>query len=213
MLFVETFSVGAFACNCSVIACPQTKQAIIVDPGGDAHRIAQIVRHYDVSVRSIVHTHAHLDHIYATQEVKQMHGGQLCLHRADLPLYDAHAMQCQMFGWEVKGVDPIDRFIEDGDTVSFGESSALVIHTPGHTPGSICFEVQDGNSTIVFAGDTLFRGSVGRTDLPGGDFGQIETSIRQRLYTLSPDAQVIPGHGPHTTIGDEIRGNAFVSGQ
>ena len=210
MLLRETFPVGAFACNCSVIACPITKQAIIVDPGGEADRISQIVRHYDLSIQAIVHTHAHLDHIYATKEVKHGHGGTLCLHRDDLSLYEAHAVQAAMFGWEVRSISPVDRFVEDGDSVAFGQSSALVIHTPGHTPGSICFQVQDGSKTLLLSGDTLFRRSIGRTDLPGGDSRQIAHSIREKLYTLDPDAYVIPGHGPNTTIGEELHSNPFV---
>lgn len=210
MLLVETFPAGPLQCNCSVLACPDTKQAVIVDPGGERERIAEIVRHYDLTVSSIIHTHAHLDHIYGTKDVKQAHGGQICLHRGDLFLYDGLAMQCAMFGVPKQDVVPVDRFVEHGDKVELGTLSLDVIHTPGHTPGSLCFEVSDGAKTIVFAGDTLFRRSVGRTDLPGGDARALQRSIRERLYTRTPDAIVVPGHGPSTTLGEEAKANPFV---
>ena len=210
MLLRETFPVGAFQCNCTVLACGDTKQAVIIDPGGGTDRIAEIVAHYDLDVRAIIHTHAHLDHIHCTRDVKETHGGDILLHAGDLFLYDGIAMQAAMFGWQVRDVLPVDRTIEHGDAVEFGKGKALVVHTPGHTPGSVCFEVQDGRDTILFSGDTLFQGSIGRTDLPGGDSRQILQSIRERLYTLEPSALVVPGHGPNTTIEREAAKNPFV---
>lgn len=212
MLLCETFPAGAFQCNCTVLADADTKQAVVVDPGGDAPKIAEIIRHYDLTVRAVVHTHAHLDHIYATRDVKEAHGGEIALHRDDLFLYDGFAMQAALFGWRPRPVLPVDRFLAHGDVVAFGRRQALVIHTPGHTPGSVCFELRDEDAgrTLLFAGDTLFRRSVGRTDLPGGDSDTLVRSIRERLYTRDPDAIVIPGHGPTTTIADEARKNPFV---
>lgn len=210
MLLVETFPAGPLQCNCSIVACGDTKDAIVVDPGGDAERIAEIVAHYDLTVRAIVHTHAHLDHIYGTHDVKHAHGGEICLHRGDSFLYDGFDRQCAMFGVPTRQTSPVDRFVEHGDTIAFGKRGFDVIHTPGHTPGSICFEVTDGTRTIVFAGDTLFRRSVGRTDLPGGDTQALHRSIRERLYTRNLDAMVVPGHGPSTTLGDEAVANRFV---
>jgi glyoxylase-like metal-dependent hydrolase (beta-lactamase superfamily II) len=161
-------------------------------------------------VCSIIHTHAHLDHIYGTRDVKQAHGGEICLHRGDAFLYDGFAMQCTMFGLPSHDVSPVDRFVEHGDKIAMGKHGLDVIHTPGHTPGSICFEVTDGARTIVFAGDTLFRRSIGRTDLPGGDPRALQRSIRERLYTRQLDAIVVPGHGPSTTLGEEAKANPFV---
>lgn len=211
MLLRETFPAGPLQCNCTILACGDTKEAIIVDPGGELPRIAEIVAHHDLTVRAIVHTHAHLDHILGTREVHEAHGGTICLHQGDLFLYDGIATQAAMFGWKVRPVLPVERFVEDGDVIAFGKRQALVVHTPGHTPGSVCFEVTaEGEKPLLFAGDTLFRRSVGRTDLPGGDSKTLARSIKERLYTRDLDATVIPGHGPTTTLGDEARGNPFV---
>lgn len=210
MLLVETFPVGAFQCNCSVLACADTKEAIVVDPGGEHARILEIVRHYDLTVKWIIHTHAHLDHIYETRDVKEGAGGTIALHKDDTFLYDGFAMQAAMFGWRVRPVLPVEHWLVDGESLTFGKRAAEVIRTPGHTPGSCCFKVQSTNGPLLLAGDTLFAGSIGRTDLPGGDFPTIARSIKQRLYTLDPDTAVIPGHGPSTTVGDEARHNPFV---
>lgn len=210
-LLRETFPAGPFECNCTVLACADTKDAIVIDPGGEVPRIKELVAHYDLTVRAIIHTHAHLDHIYCTRDVKEAHGGDICLHPADRFLYDGFAMQAAMFGWKARETTAVDRWLADGDTIEFGERSALVLHTPGHTPGSVCFEVtMPGEKPLVFAGDTLFRRSVGRTDLPGGDARTLHRSIKDRLYTRDLDALVIPGHGPTTTLGEEARHNPWV---
>jgi len=211
MLLRETFPAGPFECNCTILACGDTKDAVVIDPGGEVERIAEIVAQYDLAVRAIVHTHAHLDHIYCTRDVKERHGGAICLHRGDTFLYDGFATQAAMFGWKVRETAPVERWIEDGDRIELGKRALDVIHTPGHTPGSVCFEVEDpDHGRLLFAGDTLFRRSVGRTDLPGGDTATLKRSIQQRLYTRDPDTVVIPGHGPTTKIGEEARANPFV---
>jgi glyoxylase-like metal-dependent hydrolase (beta-lactamase superfamily II) len=214
VLLLETFPVSSFQCNCSVIGCPDTKEAIVVDPGGDADKVAQVLAHYDLSVRWIVHTHAHLDHIAGTREVKQAAAeagpATIALHRDDTFLYDGFATQAQMFGWRVQPVLPVEHWLQHEESLSFGKLAAKVLHTPGHTPGSCCFHLEVGNRSLLLAGDTLFSGSVGRTDLPGGNFQTLEHSIRDRLYTLDDDTVVIPGHGPPTKVGDEARHNPFV---
>ena len=211
MLLRETLPAGPLECNCTVLACGDTRDAIIVDPGGEVDHIAELVAHHDLTVKAIVHTHAHLDHILGTREVKEAHGGDVCLHPGDRFLYDGMVMQARMFGWQVQPGAPVERWLADGDTIAFGKRALTVIHTPGHTPGSVCFEVTaPGERPIVFAGDTLFRRGIGRTDLPGGDAQLIRTSIKERLYTRALDAVVIPGHGPSTTLGDEARGNPWV---
>lgn len=210
MLLVETFPAGPLQCNCSVVACADTKEAVVVDPGGETERIAEIVGHYDLRVRAILHTHGHLDHIYCTHDVKRVHGGEICLHRGDTYLYDGFDEQCATFRLPKRERSPVDRFVEHGDRIALGKNGLDVIHTPGHTPGSICFEITDGSRTIVFAGDTLFRRSVGRTDLPGGDARTLQRSIRERLYTRDLHALVVPGHGPSTTLGEEAKANPFI---
>jgi glyoxylase-like metal-dependent hydrolase (beta-lactamase superfamily II) len=207
-MLVETFPAGAFQCNCTVLGAG--KDAVVIDPGGETDRIAAILKAHDLTVRAIIHTHAHLDHIHCTRDVHEAHGGEIGLHRGDLFLYDGIAVQAQMFGWKVRPVLPVGRLLEHGDQVALGDGAIEVIHTPGHTPGSLCFEIKDAARTLLFAGDTLFRRSVGRTDLPGGDSGTLRRSIKERLYTRDLDAVVIPGHGPATTLGDEARGNPFV---
>jgi len=193
-----------------VLACADTKEAVIIDPGGGVERIREIVDYYHLTVAAIIHTHAHLDHIYCTRDVKEAHGGDVLLHRDDLALYQGIEMQAAMFGWRTRDTVPVDRYIDDGDRIPFGKSGAVVLHTPGHTPGSVCFQVEDDDNAMLFSGDTLFARGIGRTDLPGGDPRLIEHSIRNRLYELDPDALVIPGHGPNTTIGDEALKNPFV---
>jgi hydroxyacylglutathione hydrolase len=211
MLLRETFPAGALECNCTVLACGDTKDAVIVDPGGEIERIAEIIDHYSLTVRAIIHTHAHLDHIFCTRDVKEAHGGDICLHKGDTFLYDGIHMQAAMFGWRVRDVAPVDRWIQHEDTIQLGKRTLSVIHTPGHTPGSVCFEIHDPDAgRLVFSGDTLFKRSIGRTDLPGGDSATIARSIRERLYTRDLDALVIPGHGPTTKLGDEARANPFV---
>jgi glyoxylase-like metal-dependent hydrolase (beta-lactamase superfamily II) len=210
-MLLETFPVGSFQCNCSVLACADTKEAIVVDPGGEHQRILEIVRHYDLTVKWIVHTHAHLDHIYETRDVKEQAGGTIALHKDDLFLYDGFAMQAAMFGWRVRPVLPVEHWLTDGEKLDFGKRAAEVVHTPGHTPGSCCFKVDIDGEPLLLAGDTLFMRSIGRTDLPGGDFTTIERSIKERIYTLDPDTRVICGHGPDTTVGDERLRNPFVT--
>lgn len=211
MLLRETFPAGPFECNCTILACADTKDAVVIDPGGETQRIAEIIRQYDLTVREIIHTHAHLDHIYCTRDVKQAHGGTIGLHKGDAFLYDGFATQAAMFGWQVTPTLPVERWLEHDDRIQVGKRELTVIHTPGHTPGSICFEIHDPDAgPLLFAGDTLFKRSIGRTDLPGGDSKLIATSIRERLYTRDLDTVVIPGHGPLTKLGDEARSNPFV---
>ena len=211
MILRETFAAGPFQCNCTVIACGDTKDAIVIDPGGETDRIAEIVAQYDLTVRSIIHTHAHLDHIYCTRDVKEAHGGEVCLHPDDRFLYDGAAMQAAMFGWTVRPMTAVDRWLADGDAITFGKRTAQVVHTPGHTPGSICFEVAvPGERTLVFAGDTLFRRSVGRTDLPGGDPAEMDATLREVVMALPRGSRVLPGHGPGTDVATELATNPYL---
>lgn len=205
-LIRETFAVGPLQCNCTIIGDPITKKAIVVDPGGDHELILARLEQLDLQVVSIIHTHAHLDHFLASGQMKAKTGASLHLHKDDKFLWDALEMQCNMFGIPYSPVPAPDQWLQDDQELACGCGVAL--HTPGHTPGSMSFWFADDK--LLIAGDTLFKRSIGRTDLWGGDFNQIEKSIRQRIYQLDEDAVVITGHGPETTIGEEMRENPFV---
>jgi glyoxylase-like metal-dependent hydrolase (beta-lactamase superfamily II) len=207
-LIRKTFSVPPLGCNCSIIGDPVSKQAIVVDPGGAAERILHEVRELGLTVTRILHTHAHFDHFLASGEMKNATGATLCLHEDDRELWDMLELQCRAFGVAFVPVPPPDYWLKDEEKVSVGQVTAVALHTPGHTPGSMSFHVPEGR--LVLAGDTLFRGSIGRTDLWGGDFDAIERSIRERLYTLDESTLVVTGHGPETEIGWEKESNQFV---
>lgn len=210
MFHVHTMPVGPFQCNCSILACDQTREAVIIDPGGEDTRIIAHVNEAGYKVKWILHTHAHLDHFGATAPVQAAVGGKVCLHKDDMFLYQGAAMQAAMLGLPPIQPPPVDKHIEDEETYAFGKMETTAIFTPGHTPGSASFLFTSGDQQILFSGDTLFHRSIGRTDLPGGDSHLIVKSIRTRLFALDGDTQVIPGHGQATRIGDEMRQNPFV---
>jgi len=207
-LIFETFPVGPLQCNCSIIGDPKTRKAIIVDPGGDSEKIIQIVLDLSLEIITIVHTHAHLDHFLASGKMKELTGANLMLHKDDLFLWNTLEDQCRMFGIPYKKTPPPDKYIKHEEEINFAGIQCKALHTPGHTPGSMCFLLE--NFKLLIAGDTLFQGSIGRTDLWGGDFQKIEQSIKEKLYTLDEDTLVITGHGASTSIGSEIRTNSFV---
>lgn len=210
LVLVDTFPVGPLGCNCSIVADPKTKKALVVDPGDDADRILETLRENGLDAVGLVHTHAHFDHVGVSALVSRLTGAPVLLHPGDEPLYRALKEQGEMFGIPTEEPGSIDRFLGHGETVACGEESLTVLHTPGHTPGSLCFVAEGGGSPLVFSGDTLFRRSIGRTDLWGGSTPQILASIRERLLTLPGDALVVPGHGEETTIAEEARLNPFV---
>jgi len=207
-LIRKTFSVPPLGCNCTIIGDAVTKQAIVVDPGGAPERILHDVRQMGLTVTMILHTHAHFDHFLASGDMKKATGATLCLHEDDRELWNMLEVQCRMFGVPYVAAPPPDYWLKDEEKLLFGSLTALAIHTPGHTPGSMSFHVSEG--ALVLAGDTLFRGGIGRTDLWGGDFDAIEQSIRERLYTLPDATVVVTGHGPETEIGWEKETNQFV---
>ncbi len=207
-LIRKTFSVPPLGCNCSIIGDPVTKQAIVVDPGGAHERILQEVKQLGLTVTMILHTHAHFDHFLASGEMKKATGATLCLHEDDRELWSMLDVQCRMFGVPYIPVPEPEYWLKDEEKLLVGQITAVALHTPGHTPGSMSFHLPDGN--IVLAGDTLFRGSIGRTDLWGGDFDAIERSIHEQLYTLHESTLVVTGHGPETEIGWEKHTNQFV---
>jgi len=204
-----TLPVGPLACNCSILVDDATREAVIVDPGDEAPKILAALERAGATAVYLLHTHAHFDHIGATGGVRKATGASVCLHPDDRFLYDQLPDQGRMFGFELEAAPAVDRWIADGETFAFGESRIRAIHTPGHSPGSTCF-LLEGDEPALFSGDTLFLGSIGRTDLWGGSFETIETSIRRKIYSLPEGLRVIPGHGDETTVGREMRGNPFV---
>jgi hydroxyacylglutathione hydrolase len=210
----RSFRVGALGCNCSIVVCPDTREALVVDPGDEAPRVLAALAEEGARAVKIVHTHAHFDHVLGTREVAARTGAEVLVHAGDRWLYDNVPLQLETFGMLRAGFQPPPpptRELAGDEALAFGRREARALHTPGHTPGSVCFFVEHGGEApIVFAGDTLFRGSIGRTDLWGGSFEDLTRSIRERLLTLPDDTIVVPGHGPDTTVREERAANPFV---
>ncbi len=209
-MILETFAVPPLGCNCTVLADETTREAVIIDPGGDEAGILRRITDGGFIVKAIVHTHTHIDHVGATSGVQRATGAPARIHESDLFMYDMLAVQGQMLGMRAPPRAELDAFLRDGDVISAGSLRLEVLHTPGHTPGSVCFRCVGGEREVVFTGDTLFAGSIGRTDLWGGDSDAILQSIRRRLLTLPEDSLVVPGHEQTTTIAREKRFNPFV---
>jgi glyoxylase-like metal-dependent hydrolase (beta-lactamase superfamily II) len=203
---VVTLTNGGFAENCYLVADPDRGEAAIVDPGEEAQLFRARLRHEGWTLKAIWLTHAHLDHVAGVAALREGSEVPIFLHPADRPLYDRVAMQAAQFGLEVTPPPPPDRELADGGSVSVGDCTFTVVHTPGHTPGGVCLL----GHGLAFVGDTLFAGSIGRTDLPGGDLKALLASIHQRLLTLPDETVVHSGHGPATTIGAEKKDNPFV---
>jgi glyoxylase-like metal-dependent hydrolase (beta-lactamase superfamily II) len=208
MLVVRHAVVGPFAANCWLAACDQTGEAVLVDPGGEVPRALALRDPGGYRVIRIFCTHGHIDHIAGAAEAKAATGAPLLLHAADAGWVDALPRQAEMFGFDQVEVPRVDQHPTDGETFRVGACEGRVIHTPGHSAGSCCLHFPE--EKLVFTGDTLFAGSVGRTDLPGGDFDALFQSIKERLFTLGDDVRFLPGHGPGGTIGEERRANPFV---
>jgi hydroxyacylglutathione hydrolase len=202
----RSFPVGPLQCNCTIIGDTSTGKAIIVDPGGDADIILNTLKEMNLKAVAIVHTHAHLDHILAAGEIRKATGAPIHLHEEDMFLWNQVEDQCRMFGINPVQLPNPDKYLNDDQDL--GCCGGVTIHTPGHTPGSTSFWFESAN--LLVAGDTLFFGSIGRTDFPGGSFDQIVKSIRERLYVLDESASVVTGHGPETSIGQEKYNNQFV---
>ena len=209
-MIIEVRAVAPFYKNGFVVACGRTREAVVVDPGDEVDQLLGAVRDLDVEVQAILLTHAHVDHITGVAAAKEAFDVPVYLHRDDQFLYDMAVQQGAMFGFKVRQPPPVDTYY-DSTAVSFGDYEARVHHTPGHCPGGVCLEVgKAGEGRHLFVGDTLFAGSIGRTDLPGGDYGVLMRSITGVLFPLGDDAIVHPGHGPDTTIGRERATNPFV---
>jgi glyoxylase-like metal-dependent hydrolase (beta-lactamase superfamily II) len=209
-MIVETFPVAPLGCNCSIVADPSTKRAVVIDPGGELDKILARLSALELTVDAIVHTHTHIDHVGATAGLSDRTGARALIHEDDRFLYDLLPVQAAMLGVPEPPQATMHGELRDGSSVGPAGVDLGVLHTPGHTPGSVCFVLHAGGTTRVFTGDTLFRRGIGRTDLWGGDTNAILRSLRDKLLTLPHDAMVITGHGPSTTIGDEARGNPFL---
>ena len=203
----ESFPVGPLQCNCTVIVDSESGRGYVFDPGGNPERIMEAVDRLGLKIEALIHTHAHLDHILAAGELHKQTGARICLQEGDKFLWEALESQCAMFGVPYSPIPAPNHWLEHDEPLEHCAGSC--IHTPGHTPGSMSFYFEE--SKLLIAGDTLFQNSVGRTDLPGGNMNQLVDSIQTRLYTLDETTLVIPGHGPATTIGHELRNNAFVT--
>ncbi len=206
---VETFPVGPLGCNCAIVADRASREAVVIDPGDEPDRILQALSHAGLRAVALVHTHAHLDHAGSSALVSRLSGAPILMHEGDAPLYAAIREQAALFGFQVDAPAALSAFLEDGAVVRCGDGGLTVLHTPGHTPGSVCFRME-ADRPLLFSGDTLFKRSIGRTDLWGGSTPQILESIRSRLLTLPGDLAVLPGHGEGTTIAEEARLNPFV---
>lgn len=217
MIIHEILPVGMLQCNCSIIGDPETREALVVDPGDEAARILEVLAKHALTVKAIVSTHAHIDHVGGLRKMQQATGAPVLMHGDDMELYRHLDVQAAWIGMRTPDPVSIDKFLREGDTLRWGRFEANVLHTPGHTPGSISLylpprqETEAGEASAkLLAGDTLFAGSIGRTDLPGGSLEQILRSIQQKLLILPDDTIVYPGHGGVTTIGQERASNPFL---
>lgn len=206
-LIVRSFTGGAFAQNGYLVSCAGQADALLVDPGAAVDAMLAAVREGSLRVSAIVLTHAHIDHLEGVGEAQAETGAPIWLHRDDLPLYGAAPTQAQWFGLQLQPLPPVDRLLEEGERIPVGTCSLEVRHTPGHAPGHVVL-VGDG---VALVGDCVFSGSIGRTDLPGGDLATLMRSIREKILTLPDETVLYSGHGPETTVGHERVTNPFLT--
>ncbi len=207
-MIIKELVVGPLMANCFICGCSKTKEAVVIDPGGDADTILLSLADAKLKVKYIINTHGHFDHVSANGKMKDATGADILIHPLDAPMLEKLSSNAAFFGVSVENSPPCDQTLEEGDTVSFGDVTLKVIHTPGHTPGGISLYTNG----VVFVGDTLFAGSIGRTDFPGGNFNTLISSIKTKLFNMEDDIRVFSGHGPETSIGIEKRHNPFVGG-
>lgn len=208
-MILETLEVGPLVVNCYILGSRKGGEAVIIDPGDDPDDIMRVLEAHGLSgnVRYILATHCHFDHIGAASRLKELTSAPFLIHKGDMDLLDSLEEQARYFGCQTVEKPSVDRFVSDGDTISFDNLELRVAHTPGHSKGGVCYLMKDK----VFVGDTLFAGSVGRTDFPGCSFEELAASIQKKLLSLGDDVEVYPGHGPPTTIGNERRSNPFLA--
>jgi hydroxyacylglutathione hydrolase len=205
-LIIEFLPVGPIMANCYIVGCKETHEASVIDPGDDAERILLKLAELKLKVKYIINTHGHFDHVGANRKMKEATGADILIHALDAPMLGSLAQAAASFGLKSENSPPPDKTVDDGDIITFGKISLKVIHTPGHSPGGISLYTNG----CLFVGDTLFQGSIGRTDLPGGNFNTLKSSIHNKLFPLDDNIRVLTGHGPETSIGKEKRYNPFV---
>jgi glyoxylase-like metal-dependent hydrolase (beta-lactamase superfamily II) len=205
-MIIKTLAVGPIMANCFIVGCEQTRAAAVIDPGDEADRILLALAESRLTVAQIINTHGHFDHVGANARLKKATEAPISVHALDAPMLSQLSRMAAMWGMSAENSPAPDRLIDEGDRIVAGTITFKVIHTPGHTPGGVSL-LADGH---LFVGDTLFAGSVGRTDFPGGDFETLKTSIQKKLFVLDDALRVHAGHGPDTTIGEEKRHNPFV---
>jgi hydroxyacylglutathione hydrolase len=205
-MIIKTLPVGPIMANCFIVGCKETLEAAVIDPGDEADKILQSLAESDLKVNFIINTHGHFDHVSANKGVNAGTKAPILIHALDAPMLEKISASAASWGLSAENSPAPDRTIDEGDTISFGKITFKVIHTPGHTPGGISL-FADGH---VFVGDTLFAGSIGRTDFPGGDFATLKSSIQDKLFRLGDNVRVFTGHGPETSIGRERQHNPFV---
>lgn len=206
----QVVPVTSFAQNCSIVWCDETMEGVVVDPGGDVKQLAAIIEELGVKVVNLVLTHGHLDHVGGTEPLAEILGVKIVgPHKADDFWLQGLENQSQMFGFPLTKAFQPHQWLEEGDTVSFGNQTMQVIHTPGHTPGHVVLFVEEAQ--LAFVGDVLFNGAIGRTDFPQGDFNTLISSIKTKLWPLGREVRFVPGHGPESTFGRERASNPFVA--
>jgi hydroxyacylglutathione hydrolase len=205
-VIIKTLAVGPIMANCYIVGCENTKEAVVIDPGDEADKILMALAESQLTVKYIINTHGHFDHVGANKKMKEATGAEILIHTADAEMLEQISIASQAFGMSVENSPPADRTIDEEDQITFGDITFNVIHTPGHSLGGISLST-DG---VVFVGDSLFYGSIGRTDFPGGDYNTLISSIKNKLFPLGDDVVVYTGHGPETTIGQEKRMNPFL---
>jgi len=212
-MILESAAVGPFFKNGYVVGCENTRKAVFIDPGDEVEQLLAFIAAEKLDVTHILLTHAHVDHVSGVAEAKRALGVPIHLHKDDLFLYKNAVPHGMMFGLTVEEPPPIDVFYEGEGPIAFGDYSVRVVHTPGHCPGGVCLAISktdDASPPHLFVGDTLFAGSIGRTDLPGGDYATLLKAITERLFAFPDESIVYSGHGPETTIGRERQTNPFV---
>jgi len=206
-MIIESLVVGPLEVGCYIIGCEETKQVAIIDPGGDADKIAQVIKKKGLKPVYLLGTHGHFDHIAGVYDLQQTLECEFLISKEDSFLVENIKEQAIFFGFDTVEKPRIDRHVKDGDTIKIGNITVKVLDTPGHTPGSVSFVINKS----IFVGDTVFQGSIGRTDLPGGSYETLINSVKEKLFTLNDDTKLYPGHGPSTTLLDEKKYNPFLN--